>query len=186
MFSNGARGDASPPEKQASFSLSRKAAGFAQADRRFLHDARENITLFRGRINIFSKILFWAIYKINWLYISVACVIKCRQVCFKCIRSVRLSSCTVYHVGEHARVHARMHACSCIENCFERAGLHARGPGQLCFNLCVSSRRGVRAYLVGFCLRWFLSLLSLVPWREYQFYRGRVRVCARDIRGFFV
>lgn len=59
-ISDGARGDASPPEKQASFSLSRErgAGNFFQADRRFLHDARKNITLLQGRIVSFQKFFF--------------------------------------------------------------------------------------------------------------------------------
>lgn len=107
-------------------------------DRRFLHDARENITLFRGQIDIFSKIRFWiTIYKINWLYISVACVIKCRQVCFKCRRSVKLCSCSLYHAGEHARTHARMHACSCIEICLSARGCTLVDQGNF-YLTCVS------------------------------------------------
>lgn len=49
-----------------------------------LRDARENIISRPNHSFCFKTIFFYAIYKINWLYISVACVIKCRRVCFKC------------------------------------------------------------------------------------------------------
>lgn len=99
-------------KSRASFPLGKAAGGtFPRRIGDFLHDARENITLFTGgRIVQFSKIRFWTIYKNNWLYISVACVIKCRQVCFKCLRSVTLYSCTMCIVRVNTR--ARTHACT--------------------------------------------------------------------------
>lgn len=72
---------------------------------------------------------------------------------------------------------------------FERAGLHAREPGQLYFDLCISlgraTSRGTRRNV--FCDGGILfALVSvavvhciLVPWREYQFYRGRAGAQAR-------
>lgn len=56
-------------------------------------------------------------------------------MCFKCIRSVKLYSCIVlYYVNTRARTHACTRAR--VLRTVERAGLHARGPGQLRYNLC--------------------------------------------------
>lgn len=44
--------------KSRLLSLSRRAGNFFQADRRFLHDVRKNITLLQGRIVYFQKFFF--------------------------------------------------------------------------------------------------------------------------------
>lgn len=100
---------------------------------------------------------------------------------------------TVYHVCEHARTHARMRARSCIENRLSARGCTLVDQGNFALT-CVSlgrdpaSRRGVRR-LVGGCPVCVGSChccyIVLVPWREYQFYRGRERVRARGSADFF-
>lgn len=71
---------------------------------------------------------------------------------------------------------------------FERAGLHAREPGQLCFNLCIIGTRVYAPYVFygGHVLFALVSVAVvhciLVPWREYQFYRGRARADPRILR----
>lgn len=85
-------------------------------------------------------------------------------------------------MGEHARTHARMHACSCIENCLSARGCTLVDQGNFALT-CVSRwEREVRARLVGYpvCVGFCHCCYTVfVPWREYQFYRGRERVRAR-------
>lgn len=90
------------------------------------------------------------------------------------------------------RAHARTHARELVYwELFERTGLHARGPGQLRFNLCIIgtrprvATRGTRTWrclvCVGFC---HCCYTVFVPWRKYQFYRGRERICAHVTADF--
>lgn len=89
-----------------------------------------------------------------------------------------------YYVNTRARTHACTRAR--VLRTVERAGLHAPRSGQLRFNLCHWDAPPHRA-MQGARILWgvLFALVSVtvvavfVPWREYQFYRGRERVCAR-------
>lgn len=97
----------------------------------------------------FFSFFFSTIYKINWLYISVACVIKCDQSVLrsvrKCVERVAMYLCVCVCACAGAQGFVGLYEGAVWQpqrfavqpvygDVCERAGLHAREPGQLWFH----------------------------------------------------